>query len=631
MAIWPAAAHAQRTAENLVTQSADAFGKSIGSEKIGLYNSDDIRGFNPVDAGNVRVEGLYFDHLDRVPSRLVDGSTVRVGVAAQGFAFPAPTGIVDYNLTYYAGKSEKSFMIERGPYGGAAGNAEFKLPLAGSKLGLAGGVGFREMERPEGGHGSFRSVGGNLAWHPYQGALLTVFAGAFTTDSDEAHVTLYPSGSEPPPDVPRRIYLGQRWTGRENYTLMHGGVAKFPVGHWMFEAGLFDFTLKNDANFADLLSGVHSDGSVARRTVIYDPDSKTHTLSGEGRVTRVWHVGDVRHRVTLSARGRIKNRLFGGTQRMDLGQSSAILPDFRAEPALLPQDKDRDHVQQMNWGLAYGLNWGERATLDLSASRAEYTKRIDFANPALPLVETKDNPILVTAAGSFKLAHGLSVYGGFVRGLEEALIAPDIASNRSEAPPAIRTRQVDMGLRYAVTSKVTLVAGLFSVKKPYFNLDPALRYRQLGAVDNRGIEISLAGSLAPGLTVVAGSLFLDPQIVGEAVENGLIGDQPVGSIRRRSIANFDWRFAGGKSPWSVDLAVESLSGRMGNALNTLVVPPRENVNLGLRYRFDLGTSHALIRAQAQNLFNDYGWQVSTSGGFTYSNPRTFMAQLVVDL
>ena len=92
VAMLPASAFAQRTAENLVTQSADAFGKSIGSEKIGLYNTDDIRGFNPIDAGNVRIEGLYFDHLDRVPSRLVEGSTVRVGVAAHSSGWPRITG-----------------------------------------------------------------------------------------------------------------------------------------------------------------------------------------------------------------------------------------------------------------------------------------------------------------------------------------------------------------------------------------------------------------------------------------------------------------------------------------------------------------------------------------------------------
>lgn len=627
----PGAAQAQRTAENLVTQSADAFGKAIGSEKIGLYSSDDIRGFNPVDAGNVRIEGLYFDHVERVPSRLSDTSSVRVGVAAQGYAFPAPTGIVDYSLILYRGKEEASGQIERGAYGGYAGNMEVKLPIAGERFGVAVGVGFREMVRPEGGKSSFRSIGINAAWRPYQGALVTMMAGGFTGRDDEAHATLFPAAGAALPRVPREIFLGQSWTDRNYNLVLVGGLAKLPMGKWLVEAGLFDFTMKNDSNFADLLRDVREDGSVGSRIVISDPGSRTHSLSGEGRITRQFSTGEIRHRVIVSARGRIKERLFGGAQRIDLGASSAIAPDFRPRPVLLPQVKDDDHVQQMTFGLAYGLQWQGHGALDLSVSHAQYTKKIDFANPQLPLVVTKDNPILVTATGSVNLSKKLALYGGMVRGLEEALIAPDIAVNRSEAPPAIRTRQYDFGARYAVTRKLTLVAGLFSVKKPYFNLDPSLRYRQLGDVDNRGVEISLAGQLSPGLTVVAGSLLLDPKISGEVVESGLIGERPVGSIRRRSIANFDWRLGQGHSPWSVDVAFESFSARVGNAANTLSAAPGETVNLGARYRFPIAHSSALLRLQAQNLFNDYRWQVSSSGGFTYSSSRTYVAQLIMDI
>jgi len=627
----PGTARAQRTAENLVTQSADAFGKAIGSEKIGLYSSDDIRGFNPIDAGNVRIEGLYFDHVERVPSRLVDGSTVRVGVAAQGYPFPAPTGIVDYSLNMFRGKSEASGQIERGPYGGAAGNIEVRMPLIGEKFGVSGGVGFREMVRPEGGKSSFRSIGLNLAWLPYSGSIVTVMAGRFTGHDDEAHVTLFPAAGEALPRVPREVFLGQNWTDRNMSVTMYGGLAKFPSGPWLFEAGLFDFTMKNETNFADLLRGVRADGFVADRLVIADPGSQTRSLSGEGRVTRQFSSGPVAQKIVLSARGRMKDRLFGGIQRIDLGPSSAIAEDFRAPPTLLPQIKDDDHVKQMTLGLAYGLQWRGHGSLDLSVSRAQYTKTIDFANPLLPIVETKDTPMLVTASGTVTITKRLSLYGGMVRGLEEALIAPDISSNRSEAPPAIRTRQFDFGLRYAVTSKMTLVAGVFSVKKPYFNLDPTLRYRQLGDVDNRGVEVSLAGQVTRGLTVVAGSLFLDPKISGEAVDIGLIGDRPVGSIKRRSIANFDWRLAQGHSPWSFDVALESLSARVGNADNTLFAPPGETVNLGFRYRFGLANHSALIRVQALNVLNDYRWQVSSSGGFTYAGSRTYMGQLILDI
>ena len=73
------AALAQRAEENVTTDSEDAFGRSIGNESIGIYNEGDVRGFSPIEAGNVRLEGLYFDLLGHLTSRLVEGSTIRVG------------------------------------------------------------------------------------------------------------------------------------------------------------------------------------------------------------------------------------------------------------------------------------------------------------------------------------------------------------------------------------------------------------------------------------------------------------------------------------------------------------------------------------------------------------------------
>ena len=96
LAAMPEPALAQRAGENVATQSSDAFGRSVGSDKSGLYSSDEVRGFNPVDAGNVRLEGLYFDQVDRLSSRLSDSSTIRVGPAALRYPFPAPTGLVDF-------------------------------------------------------------------------------------------------------------------------------------------------------------------------------------------------------------------------------------------------------------------------------------------------------------------------------------------------------------------------------------------------------------------------------------------------------------------------------------------------------------------------------------------------------
>jgi iron complex outermembrane receptor protein len=208
-------------------------------------------------------------------------------------------------------------------------------------------------------------------------------------------------------------------------------------------------------------------------------------------------------------------------------------------------------------------------------------------------------------------------------------VAPDIATNRDEAPPAIRTSQKDAGVRYAITPKLSLIGGVFEVSKPYFNIDAARRFRQLGQVNNRGIEISLAGTLAPGLTIVAGNLLLDPKISGPEVENGSIGKRPVGSFTRRSIVNLDWK-PKGQEAWSFDLAFESIASETGNNRNDFVAPPRETVGIGARFRFELGGTKFLLRGQMTNVFNDYGWKVSSSGGFTYTLPRTAVLNLAAD-
>ena len=95
---FAAPAAAQRTGENAVTAADDAFGTSVGNETIGLYGIDEVRGFSPASAGNIRIDGLYLGGIVIGNSRIQSGSTVKVGLSAQGYPFPAPTGIVELSL-----------------------------------------------------------------------------------------------------------------------------------------------------------------------------------------------------------------------------------------------------------------------------------------------------------------------------------------------------------------------------------------------------------------------------------------------------------------------------------------------------------------------------------------------------
>ena len=287
-------------------------------------------------------------------------------------------------------------------------------------------------------------------------------------------------------------------------------------------------------------------------------------------------------------------------------------------------------MRQQTLGLSYGLDWARHGALSATISHTRYRKNIDFTNPSAPDLDARDSPWLYSLNGAVQVTSRITVYAGIVRGLEESLIAPENAINRGEAPPAIITDQVEAGLRLSLPRALTLVAGVFSVRKPYYNLATDLRFGLLGTVQNRGIELSLSGRPLPGLSIVAGTVLLDPKISGDVVTRGDIGPRPVGSLRGRSVLNIDWTPAGQKN-WSLDAAVESLSSRIGNISNSLSAPARTTLALGFRYRASLGGVSGLLRVQVTNVLNEYGWLVSSGGAFTYSPRRALQVQLVADL
>ena len=78
----PLIAVAQRVNENPVTAAEDAFGTTVGSQTIGLYDAQDVRGFSPSHAGNLRIEGLYFDQ------QTYDGNNCLMSGQTSGWDWP---------------------------------------------------------------------------------------------------------------------------------------------------------------------------------------------------------------------------------------------------------------------------------------------------------------------------------------------------------------------------------------------------------------------------------------------------------------------------------------------------------------------------------------------------------------
>jgi iron complex outermembrane receptor protein len=622
-------AQTSRTQDNAVINADDAFGQSVGNERVGLYSSDDVRGFSPVEAGNGRIEGLYFVQGSSPGGRAVSGNTIRVGLSAQGYPFPAPTGIVDYSLFRNFGGLGANLRMEYGQYGSPILLADSQLPL-GDNAGVTLSLNLSERERHEGGRANNLGLGATIGLRPWAGAEIIAFASDFRFSKDPAPPVSFPDGDYLPPEYRRRELLSQPWALRDNSNTLLGVVAKLPFGGWRVDGGLFQSGRRVPKNYIDLFTRLRPDGTTPSRIIVADGNNRDDVTSGELRLTRSLVTGAVAHKLMVSVRGRSGKREFGGQQRINLGESTLLLRDVRDRPAITLGRKDIDRVRQGSLGLAWSATMPGRFSIDASITQSRYRKDVDFASSTREDVVVRDNPLTASVTGSLSITPRLVLYGGHVRGFEDAVVAPDIAVNQGDAPPALRTRQTDFGLRYVLPGNIRLMAGLFTIQKPYYNLDPGLVFRELGSNTNKGAELSLAGQVLPGLNIVTGAVLLDSNISGLLVESGQIGRRPVGTSRRRIIFDADWRLDSGTSPLSFDISVNSLSAQVGNAKGTLLVPGKPLVDLGLRYRFTLGFAKALLRMQMNNVTNAYSWSVASSGAFQYRPRRHGIVALIMD-
>ena len=625
-----APAAAQRADDNAVTAAEDAFGATLGSESIGLYSARRVRGFSPIEAGNVRIEGLYFDRQGTLPPQLAEGSTIRVGLSAQGYAFPSPTGIVDYRLAKAGDQGVLSAIAAVGPYNGSSFELGIKQPLLPGTLSVAAGIAAAHEEYYDGADANYLRAGFAPRWRPSETVEIIPFWSLSRGRDEEIAPVIVTAGPYQPPRVRLRRHFGQSWTDQESESTNTGVIAKARIGQdWAVAGGLFRSRYDVPSGFAELFTGTTREG-LTREIVIADPRQLSSSSSGELRASRSFSAGPRLHLLHMVLRGRRVESLYGGSAApLDLG----LRPLGEARPVAEPVGfvfgpRTRDEVSQSIVGLGYELRWRQVGELNLGVQHTDYEKQV--AQPGLARVATRDKPLLFNAAASALLGPRLAAYASYAQGLEESGIAPDDTANRNAALPAIRTRQVDGGLRWQMTPDLKLVAGAFDVRKPYFTTDEANVYAIAGDVRHRGLEFSLAGKPAPDWTVVAGAVLMRPRVSGAAVREGCIGDKPVGQAERLLRADLEYRpplLQG----WSFDAAVADMGERTASRDGSGVVPGHTTLDLGARYRFRLGRANATLRLQIANITDRYVWNLYGSNSYGLSDGRRVLAQLALDL
>lgn len=615
-----------------VQAAADAFGTSIGRESLGLYTSSAVRGFSPTKAGNVRIDGLYFDPATDLIPQLRESTQLRVGLSAQGQSFPAPTGIVDHRLRRPGPQAAGELQLGGDDFGSRYLDLSLSQALSPTwGLQASGSRSHNDYGNSNG--GSFRAASLGL-WGRWPGAAgdtgsgseLGLFSSRNEQLYDVAGQELSPAGAQLPPPHPWRSD-GPHWARHRSQRSNHGLLARHAwqtaSGQWELRAGWFRSRVDIREGYALLIQQLQADGS-GQRLLIADPPGLQAASSGELRLS--WTLpGSAQFAQRLQAQfsGRLRDRRAGGAQRIDYGAMQLgeafepPKPDFRFGAST------EDRVRQHNLGLAYALRAWQRLELHAGLQQANYRKAVQAPDRALE--RTQSEPLLGYLSAAWEVDAELAFYAGLSRGLEESGVAPSSASNAGQAMPALLSSQSDLGLRWQAGPRMKLVAGLFEVRKPYYNLDAQQRFTALGQVRHRGAEFSLSGEPAPGWRLVAGLQWMQAQVEGDAVRLGRVGPKPVGVPERLAKLNLVWRPAA-LAGLSLDLALHHIGSMAATRDNAVRLPASSRVNLGLRAPLRWGGRDAgSLRLVINNLGNARGHDLLSAGNYFPHAPRSVSA------
>jgi iron complex outermembrane receptor protein len=625
---------AQHASDDPVASANDGFGLTLGLESIGLYGPGFVRGFNPQTAGNVRIDGLYFDQQGALSNRVVEGSTIRIGVSETGYAFPAPTGIVDYNLRHAGdGVPSATIVAGAGPFQAHGISIDGNLPLISTELQLPVGLSYQvgtqtTFGSPNPGYTStVLNVGATPQWKPNDRLTIRGIVDWTQTTRAKTLPFVLTAGDYLPPETPRGYY-GQNWAEGKSVSENYGGIVIAQLSRdWSFAAGIFRSVADNPISYTDLYLNTRPNGA-AEQYIVGNPDQSTSSTSGEARLTGHFGMDSWRQDVALLVRGRDTLALYGGSDVIDLGPAWIDQGVQVPEPNFTYSSRTHDRTELWSAGLAYRAQWQGRGDFAFGIQRENYTK--DVSSPGLAEAQLTDHPLRAYGTAALALTERATAYAGYTQGLEDSGVASSSAENRGAILADARTWQADAGVRYLLTPQVKLIAGVFEIDKPYFNLDTSDVDRALGRQRADGLELSASGAVSKNLNVTAAMLLGEVKVIGPSLQAEGVGTFALNQARFLTTINANYKFSQ-RPALSADMAITHFGSYPASIDDVAQGPAATLLALGGRYRFKILGAPATLRVQIQNLTNAYFWNLAfNSPVFSQYQPRAFFGYLTAD-
>jgi iron complex outermembrane receptor protein len=238
--------------------------------------------------------------------------------------------------------------------------------------------------------------------------------------------------------------------------------------------------------------------------------------------------------------------------------------------------------------------------------------------------ETRLVKVLPQAALMWQPTAPLTTYVSFSKGLSLGTAAPYWTTNGGTVLPPLLSRQLEAGVKYAVSDSLDLQAAVYRISQPYQFARPddsasGFTFVQQGNEVHTGVELNAAGRITENFRLTASVNV----IRARAQDTGTPSyedHQVVNVPRLRSAVYADYRL-----PFAPRLSLlggwRYASPNVATPDGATRVPAYHVFDAGLRYEAQLN-GHALTwRLNVDNVFNHFYWRdTGTSGGDSYLFP-----------
>ncbi len=426
---------------------------------------------------------------------------------------------------------------------------------------------------------------------------------------------------------PTNSKYGQYYAGNDDKTTTASLHLKHDFdGNWLLDLGVLrQIADRESTAVTNTFTNNHGDyttttsNSTASRFTI-----NSYLANLTGHVDTGW----LGHDIAAGMRGFVwknYNPVNGGTQT--LGSASLDSPQEFAQPDY-PDFTHRYHsasATQHAFLLSDTLTFTPQWSLLLSGS--ENLMTVDnYSKAGKQTSNSDDHGLSGSASLMYKPVENVTLYTTWADSLQQGDTAPSGASNAGAILSPYRSKQVEVGAKYAPVKDLLLTAALFEAKRPFAYTNDSGEYAEDGTQKNRGIELMVDGHVTHDLRLLGGAMWLDPRL-HDTASSTTDGKQIVG-LSRFTASMLAIYSIPQLSGLDVDAGVRYVGRRTTDNTNEGWVSGYTTVDVGSSYHTRLFGTGTTFRLAVTNLTDRHYWTNIVPGGLNgYTGAGYASAQL----